>query len=134
MQLGEQHESVSADYADNFFTANPEAGYDFGRFTPYAGVNYTRIERGGFSEAGGSGFGLKASAGNAEWVRAIAGLRAGKRWGRVGVHGFAEWQQSLAESGLYAQQASWVRTPGRRCTGKVSALPAACSASVETWR
>jgi uncharacterized protein with beta-barrel porin domain len=103
VQLGGNHESVSTDYADNFFTANLEAGYSFGRLTPYAGVDYMRLERGGFSEAGGSGFGLKASAGNAEWIRAIAGLRAGKRWGRVGVHGFAEWQQSLAGNGLYAQ-------------------------------
>jgi uncharacterized protein with beta-barrel porin domain len=103
LQLGQSQESVATDYADNFFTANLEAGYSFGSFTPYASVDYVRLERGGFSEAGGSGFGLKASAGNAEWTRAIAGLRAGARWGRVGLHGFAEWQQSLDESGLYAQ-------------------------------
>ncbi|MBO9715412.1 MAG: autotransporter domain-containing protein, partial [Pseudoxanthomonas sp.] len=103
VQLGESHEFVATDYADSFLTANMEAGYHFGGVTPYASMDYMRIDRGGFSETGGSGFGLKVGAGSAEWVRAIAGLRAGKRWGRVGVHGFAEWQQSLAGNGLYAQ-------------------------------
>jgi autotransporter-associated beta strand protein len=103
LQLGAYGESVATDYGGNAFTAMMEMGYNLGAIVPYAGVDYLQLRRDGFSEAGGSGFGLKSDGGSAERVQAVAGLRAQKRWGRAGVHGFAEWQQSLSETGLYAE-------------------------------
>lgn len=107
--LGDRREGVATDYAGDFFTANIEAGYRLDHadaaLTPYAGVDYVRLQRDGFVEDGAAGFGLKANASVAERTQAIAGLRAERGWRfadgrRIGLHGFAEWQHSLSESGL----------------------------------
>ncbi|MFT3756025.1 MAG: S8 family serine peptidase [Pseudoxanthomonas sp.] len=102
--LGDQRNGVASEYAGDFFTAGFESGYRFGSgalaLTPYAGIDYLRMEREGFLENGAEGFGLKANASTAERLQAVAGLRAQRRWNRFGVHGFAQWQQSLSEHGL----------------------------------
>ncbi|MFT4256015.1 MAG: S8 family serine peptidase [Pseudoxanthomonas sp.] len=102
--LGDQRTGVASEYDGDFFSAGFEAGYRFGHgasaLTPYAGIDYLRMEREGFLENGAEGFGLKANASTAERTQAIAGLRAERRWNRFGLHGFVEWQQSLSERGL----------------------------------
>ncbi|MFT3762642.1 MAG: S8 family serine peptidase [Pseudoxanthomonas sp.] len=102
--LGERRAGVASEYAGDFVDVGVEAGYRFGgdaaSLTPYAGVDYVRMDRDGFVENGADGFGLKAEASTAERTQAIVGLRAERRRGRFGLHGFAEWRQSLSERDL----------------------------------
>jgi uncharacterized protein with beta-barrel porin domain len=103
--LGSQRDYVGTNYAGNFFSANVEVGYRFGAFTPYAGIDYVRLNRDGFVENGGNGFGLQANASSAERTQAVMGLRTQRAWATAGgrkftLNGYAEWQQSLSENGL----------------------------------
>lgn len=107
--LGDRRDRVATEYAGDFATANVETGYrlDAGASTlvPYAGIDYVRLQRDGFVENGVAGFGLKANASTAERTQAIMGLRAERVWTFAGgqelaLHGYAEWQRSLSESGL----------------------------------
>lgn len=110
--LGDHADRVATDYAGNFTTANLEAGYRFGNteksWVPYAGVDYVRLDRDGFIESGAAGFGLKTNGSVAERTLAVAGLRAERAWttgsgATLSLHGYAEWQRTLSESGLLAQ-------------------------------
>lgn len=104
LQLGDESQTVASEYGGQFFGANLETGYRFGgtraALTPYAGLDYQRLQRDGFDEQG-SAFGLRADASVAQRTQAVAGLRAQRAWGRWNLHGFAEWQQALLQDGLY---------------------------------
>ncbi len=106
LQLGDANQAVGSDYAGRFFDATLESGRHFGNalaaLTPYAGVDYQRLQRDGFTEEG-SAFGLTGAAGLAQRTQAFAGVRAQRAWGHFALHAFAEWQQVLDQSGLYAE-------------------------------
>lgn len=107
--LGQAYRGVSSEYSGDFLSASVETGYRFGTLaaamTPYLGADYTRVDRDGFSEAGASGFGLRADGSRGERTQAIAGVRMTRAWDgshghSFGVRGYAEWQQTLAAHGL----------------------------------
>ncbi|WP_454831352.1 S8 family serine peptidase [Pseudoxanthomonas wuyuanensis] len=107
--LGQAYRGVISEYSGDFLSAGLEAGYRLGTpalaVTPYLGVDYARVARDGFAEAGASGFGLRTEASQGERTQAIAGLRMAWVWdgglGRgFGLRGYAEWQQTLAAHGL----------------------------------
>lgn len=107
--LGQAYRGVSSEYSGDFLSASLQAGYRFGTpalaVTPYLGVDYARVDRDGFAEAGAAGFGLRTDASQGERTQAIAGMRMARAWdgrhGRgFGLRGYAEWQQTLTAHGL----------------------------------
>lgn len=108
LQLGDATTAVASDTRGRYGVAYAESGYRFEaggtRFTPYMDVQYTRIQRDGFNELGGYGFGLKAPGQTIERWQAGAGLRAARSWlvpslGRLDLKGRLSWQQSFATRG-----------------------------------
>ncbi|MFC4727236.1 autotransporter domain-containing protein [Coralloluteibacterium thermophilus] len=106
--LGAQPEGVWTDYSGRFASAYAETGYRFDlgdlRLTPYVGTQFARVDRDGFTEQGGAGFGLRADAGTLERWQAMAGLRAERTFvlanGRpLQLSGRAQWQQTLDARG-----------------------------------
>jgi len=84
VQLGDVGGGVASDTNGRYDVVYGESGYRFAsgglRLTPYMNLQYAQIRRDGFSEVGGSGFGLKSpSELTARWQAGI-GLRAGRSW------------------------------------------------------
>jgi outer membrane autotransporter protein len=107
--LGRVTRGVASEYAGEFVSVSVESGYRFGTaasaMTPYLGAEYARVQRDGFVEAGADGFGLKTEASAGGRGSAVAGLRAERTWKNghgwnFALHGYAEWQQTLAARGL----------------------------------
>ncbi|BFI96643.1 MAG: autotransporter serine protease [Rhodanobacter sp.] len=108
VQLGGLLASVGSDDGGRYGVAYGESGYrtTLGGMgiTPYASLEYAQIQRDGFNEAGGYGFGLKSAAlTTARWQAGI-GLRASRHWqlGRAGslaLQGRMAWQQSFGLRG-----------------------------------
>jgi len=99
--VGGSRHGVHSDYAGGFSLLGMEAGYRLaGALVPYLGFEYARVTSDGFLERGASGFGLRSDANVATRSQAIAGLRGGREWGRFGLEGHLEWQQTLASDGL----------------------------------
>ncbi|HZW17377.1 MAG TPA: S8 family serine peptidase [Luteimonas sp.] len=112
---------VSSRYGGDYFTANVEAGYRLraggGELVPYLGMEHARLRSDGFLEQGADGFGLQGNGWTSSRTQAIAGFRAGYDWRGLDVHGYAEWQQTLAADGLEAQAGfvgadAWAPLPG----------------------
>ncbi|KRG70981.1 autotransporter serine protease [Pseudoxanthomonas dokdonensis] len=103
LQFGDRYSRVGTDYGGQTFNATLEAGYRWGNqqraLTPYLGLDHTRLQRDGFIEAGGGGFGLRTVDSSSELCRGIAGVRANLIQGRWQLRGFAEWQQLLGQGG-----------------------------------
>jgi len=108
LQLGSQYGGVSSDSRGRYGVAYGESGYrlDLGgtRVTPYASLEYARIDRDGFDELGGDGFGLKSGALTTARWQAGLGLRAGRGWrlacgGSLSLQGRLAWQQSFGLRG-----------------------------------
>ena len=108
LQLGDASTAVASDTRGRYGVAYGESGYRFDaggmHLTPYVDVQYTRIQRDGFNELGGYGFGLKAPGQTVERWQAGAGLRAMRSWlvpglGRLDLKGRLSWQQSFATRG-----------------------------------
>jgi len=71
---------------------------------PFVDVQYANIDRGGFAEQGGSGFGLRADAQTLDRWQAGLGLRAAHHWnldgGRwIDFSASAQFQRTLASHG-----------------------------------
>jgi len=88
VQLGNFATGVASMTHGRYGVAYGESGYRFGlgglQVTPYANLQYAQIRRDGFSEVGGSGFGLKSPSGlTARWQAGV-GLRATRSWTLAG--------------------------------------------------
>ena len=108
LQLGEASTAVASDTRGRYGVAYGESGYRLDaagvRVTPYVDVQYTRIQRDGFNELGGYGFGLKATGQTIERWQAGAGVRAARSWlvptlGALDLKARLSWQQSFATRG-----------------------------------
>jgi len=108
LQLGDASTAVASDTRGRYGVAYGESGYRFDaggmHLTPYVDVQYTRIQRDGFNELGGYGFGLKSPGQTIERWQAGAGLRAARSWlvpslGRLDLKARLSWQQSFATRG-----------------------------------
>ncbi|MCC7097332.1 MAG: autotransporter domain-containing protein, partial [Thermomonas sp.] len=106
--LGSLQDAVSTQLSGRYLGAFGSIGRRFELdgvgLTPYLGTQYLTVANDGFSEAGGSGFGLRANAWDASRWQAMAGVRAERGW-RFGdvelrADARAEWQRTLAESGM----------------------------------
>jgi autotransporter-associated beta strand protein len=102
---------VSSRYGGDYSAASVEAGYRFdlagAALTPYVGLDHARLRSEGFSEGGAHGLGLRTEAWSARRSQAITGLRMEAGWKGLRVHGYGEWQETLAASG-FDVQASFV--------------------------
>jgi len=108
LQLGNQFGGVSSDSRGRYGVAYGESGYRLNlggtRVTPYASLEYAQINRDGFDELGGDGFGLKSgSLTTARWQAGL-GLRASRSWqlahgGSLSLQGRLAWQQSFGLRG-----------------------------------
>ncbi|WP_199096225.1 autotransporter serine protease [Dyella sp. ASV21] len=106
--LGSDMASVASDTNGRYTVAYGESGFrtTLGdvQVTPYANLQYARIQRDGFNEVGGDGFGLKSASQSVDRLQAGLGLRAGHTWplaggGSLSVQGRLQWQQALATHG-----------------------------------
>ena len=108
VQLGGQSTGVASDASGRYGVAYGESGYRLTlgntRVIPYASLEYAQIQRDGFDETGGDGFGLKAEAlTTARWQTSL-GVRASRDWGlgragRLSLQGRLAWQQSFGLRG-----------------------------------
>jgi len=108
VQLGEVASGVSSSSQGRYAVAYGESGMRLSAgavsITPYADLEYDRIDRDGFSETGAAGFGLTADGQVISRWQAGMGLRAGRDWllpsgGRVSLNGHVAWQHAFATQG-----------------------------------
>ena len=108
LELGSDVSGVASDTNGRYTVAYGESGYraSLGGLdvTPYANMQYAHIQRDGFNELGGYGFGLKSGSQDIERWQAGFGVRAGHSWklesgGSVGLQARAQWQQAFAMHG-----------------------------------
>ncbi|MCA0198423.1 MAG: S8 family serine peptidase [Proteobacteria bacterium] len=106
--LGTSVNGVATRLSGDYFTANMESGRGFGlaggTLTPYLGVDYTRLDNDGFSEAGAGGLGLRADQWNSTRTQGYLGLRGERSW-RLGngvtlaLDARGEYQERLQSAG-----------------------------------
>ena len=84
LQLGGEFAGVSSFSNGRYDVAYSESGYRFNagnwKFTPYVNAEYAYVERDGFNELGGGGFGLSSSQQNIERWQAGVGMRGSRQW------------------------------------------------------
>jgi len=106
--LGRTFEGVSTRYQSRYKMAHAEAGMRFPaggmRLTPFAGMEYARIDRDAFVEEGAGGFGLRSDAHALVRWQASTGMRATRQWNfgsgkrlDVGLH--AQWRRVIDANG-----------------------------------
>lgn len=107
--VGGKMQGVATGYAGRYFTASVETGHRIGGsqawVSPYAGMEFTRLQRDGFTELGAEGFGLTTRDSRTDRLQALAGARAYRGWetsalGAVSLQAYAEWQRTLDGRGL----------------------------------
>ena len=110
--LGGKMQGVASGYAGRYVSASVEAGRRIGQHrgwvTPYAGMEFTRLQRDGFTELGADGFGLTTRDSRTDRLQALAGVRAYCGWetpwlGTVSLQAYAERQHTLEGRGLDVQ-------------------------------
>lgn len=108
IQLGNQYSGVASNSTGRYGVAYGESGYRLAlghtRITPYMSLQYAQINRSGFDESGGNGFGLKAGAQTTARWQAGVGVRAAHDWtlpngGTLSLQGRMAWQQSFGLRG-----------------------------------
>jgi autotransporter-associated beta strand protein len=108
LELGNQFAGVASDANGRYGVAYGESGYRLAmgrtQVTPYVNLQYAQIQRDGFDELGGYGFGLKSAAQSTARWQVGAGLRATHDWslaggGSVSLQGRMLWQQSFGLRG-----------------------------------
>jgi autotransporter-associated beta strand protein len=108
LELGAAFAGVASDSHGRYEVAYGESGYRTSvgalTLTPYASLQYARIDSSGFNEPGAWGFGLKANAGAVERWQAGAGLRAARHWsfaggGSLDLGAQLAWQRAFAMRG-----------------------------------
>jgi fibronectin-binding autotransporter adhesin len=106
--LGYSAQGVRTQYNGNYSVAYGESGLHFGHggshITPFVNVQYARLDRGGFTEQGAGGFGLRSDAQTLDRWQAGLGVRAGRHWDLEGGRTVdfsvrAQWQRTLASHG-----------------------------------
>jgi autotransporter-associated beta strand protein len=106
--LGPAFAGVASDSHGRYDVAYGESGYrtTLGRLTltPYASLQYARMDSSGFNEPGAWGFGLKANAHAIERWQAGLGLRAARQWtfaggGSLDLQARLAWQRAIATRG-----------------------------------
>ena len=121
LYAGDAWQGVGTRYSGHHAAFGAEAGRHLRMggvaLTPWLGVDHVRIGSRGFREEGGEGFGLQARPWSARRSQAMAGLRASRHWGGLGLHGHVEWQHVLAAGGLEVEASftgidSWSPLPG----------------------
>jgi len=107
--LGNQYAGVGSVSRGTYDVAYSESGYRFNagkwKFTPYANLQYAYVERGGFNEWGGDGFGLNASSQTIQRWQAGIGLRGSREWklpngSSLSLQGHFLWQDAFAMRGV----------------------------------
>ncbi|QDE37909.1 autotransporter domain-containing protein [Luteibacter pinisoli] len=82
--LGTSAAGVSTNYSGNYNVAYGETGLHLDmagtRVMPFVNVEYASINRGGFTEQGADGFGLRTDGQTLDRWQAGAGLRAARHW------------------------------------------------------
>ncbi|PUA16635.1 autotransporter serine protease [Glaciimonas sp. PCH181] len=120
---GTEIENLQADHTDNMFSAYAEYGYAtklsrYSLVTPFIGVAYDRLKRGGFAESGGS-FGLTANSQSYQQTAGIAGVRGQTTvdWfaGKSVLQAYAAWQHAFS-SGNLNFSAGFTGAPGSQFT------------------
>jgi autotransporter-associated beta strand protein len=108
LQLGPAVTGVASDSHGRYDVAYGESGYraTLGRLTltPYASLQYARIDSSGFNEPGAWGFGLKANARTIQRWQAGLGMRAARQWnfargGSLDLQAHLAWQRAFAMRG-----------------------------------
>jgi len=108
LQLGPAFAGVASDSHGRYDVAYGESGWrtTLGQLTltPYANLQYARIDSSGFNEPGAFGFGLKADARTIERWQAGVGLRAARQWnfaggGSLALQTHLAWQRAFAMRG-----------------------------------
>ena len=127
---GAEIENLQADHTDRMLSAYTEAGYTValsGRavLTPFVGISYDRLKRGGFAETGGS-FGLTADSQSYHQTAGLLGVRGDTsfNWvaGKSIVSAYAAWQHA-ANRGSLDFQAAFSSVPGSSFTVQGVGLP-----------
>ena len=82
--LGGQTAGVSSFSNGRYDVAYSESGYRFNvgnwKLTPYADLEYANVERDGFNEAGGDGFGLMSDTQTIQRWQGGVGVRGSRQW------------------------------------------------------
>lgn len=108
LELGGQVAGASSFSNGRYDVAYGESGFRFNagnwKFTPYADAEYAYVERDGFNELGGDGFGLAANTQNIERWQAGLGLRGARQWAlsngdTLTLQSRVMWQDALAMRG-----------------------------------
>lgn len=106
--VGNTVQNLGAEHTDKVWSAYGESGYalplsDSARLTPFAGLAYDLLKRGGFTEGGGV-FGLTADNQAYRQTAALLGLRgdAGFQWygGNSTLQAYAAWQHAMTDGSL----------------------------------
>jgi len=121
--IGATEQNLSTGHTDSLWSAYAEGGYVLPlsgdtRLTPYAGVTYDRLKRGGFTESGGV-FGLTADSQTYKQTAALLGLRGDSSFQWAGglsvVQAYAAWQHAFSDGSLDFG-AAYVGAPAARFT------------------
>lgn len=107
--LGSQYAGVGSFSNGRYQVAYSESGYRFNagkwKFTPYADLEYANVERDGFNELGGAGFGLSSSSQTIQRWQAAIGLRGSRQWqmpdgSSLALQARFQWQDAFAMRGV----------------------------------
>lgn len=107
--LGNQYAGVGSVSRGTYDVAYSESGYRFNagkwKLTPYANLQYAYVQRDGFNELGGDGFGLNSSSQTIQRWQAGIGLRGSREWklpngSSLSLHGHFLWQDAFAMHGV----------------------------------
>jgi len=128
--IGNTEQNLSAGHADSLWSAYAESGYVLPlsadtRLTPYAGLAYDHLKRGGFTESGGV-FGLTADSQSYRQTAGLLGLRGDSRFqwsgGMSVVQAYAAWQHAFT-AGSLDFGAAYVGAPAAGFTVQGIGLP-----------
>jgi outer membrane autotransporter protein len=106
--IGNTEQHLGAGHTDSLWSAYAESGYVLplsadARLTPYAGLAYDHLRRGGFTESGGV-FGLTAASQAYQQTAGLLGLRGDSsfQWsgGLSVVQAYAAWQHAFTAGSL----------------------------------
>ena len=106
--IGSSTQNLGTEHTDSLWSAYAESGYVLplsasSRLTPYAGLAYDRLKRGGFTENGGV-FGLTAGSQAYQQTAALLGLRGDTSFQWTGgasvLQAYAAWQHAFNDGNL----------------------------------
>ncbi|MBI1181036.1 MAG: autotransporter domain-containing protein [Alphaproteobacteria bacterium] len=117
-------EGVSSKYSGDVWMAHAEVGYnwelgDNAKLQPFAGLNYTSVDTGGFTETGGGDLALIGTDGTGKSFQSRVGARLSGQWGSGDVTWIpelrAEWRHEFKDNPAWIQ-ASLVGLPNQSFT------------------